>query len=166
LRERMEDLPELLAHFAQELGKDRTVRFSDEAMRAMSRYDWPGNIREVANAVEYAIVLGDSTEVQLSDLPLAIQDDDRIRSEASAVPAATAEAGTLEEIEMRCILQAMARTAFNRTRAAQLLGITRRTLGYRIAKYGLEDDLEAMRRGELAPPGSDGDGPLPESPNL
>ena len=54
-------------------------------------------------------------------------------------PAKGGEGETLEEIEMRCILQAMKKTGFNRTRAARILGVTRRTLGYRIAKYGLEE---------------------------
>jgi len=57
----------------------------------------------------------------------------------------SAAGDTLEDIEMRCILQAMRRTQFNRTRAARLLGVTRRTLGYRITKYGLDEELERMR---------------------
>ena len=52
---------------------------------------------------------------------------------------------TLEDIEMKCIMQAMTKTGHNRTRAANLLGVTRRTLSYRIGKYGLEDDLKRLR---------------------
>ena len=80
-------------------------------------------------------------------------------------PSRGGEGETLEEIEMRCILQAMTKTGFNRTRAARLLGVTRRTLGYRIAKYGLEQEIATLRSKQLEPkPASKnktGDGGLP-----
>ena len=89
-----------------------------------------------------------------------------MRHEKPSVDAEAPDAGprTLEEIETDCILQALDKTHYNRTQAARLLGITRRRLGYRIAKYGLEEQLQeaqrisAERRGELpveAPEASD-----------
>jgi two-component system response regulator PilR (NtrC family) len=93
-------------------------------------------------------VLGDGLEISLEDLPASIQDNERMRrAEAfgdAAKPAASAR--TLEEIEMDCILQALDKTNHNRTQAARLLGITRRRLGYRISKYGLEEKLQEARR--------------------
>jgi two-component system NtrC family response regulator len=145
LRDHIEDLPALIDHLVRNLRKGGRVHFSDEALEAMQSYHWPGNVRELANAVEYALVLGDPVSIGLGDLPVAIQDAERLRNERSL--SEQEEAGTLEEIEMRCILQAMAKTEFNRTRAAGLLGITRRTLGYRIGKYDLEHQLETIRRG-------------------
>ncbi len=157
LRERIEDLEELIGHFVATLSRrrgidsSRAVRFSAEARELMMRYPWPGNIRELANAVEYAMVLSEGEEIDIEDLPVAIQDHLRLAGlEESAPPAVAApspsDGSTLEDIEMRCIIQAMSKTGFNRTRAAGLLGVTRRTLGYRINKYGLEDELDRLRR--------------------
>jgi DNA-binding NtrC family response regulator len=140
LRDHLEDLPELIEHFFQRIGNPANVRFSEEALVTMRRYPWPGNIRELANAIEYALVLGEPPEVGVEDLPVAIQDYERKRHQQ--IPAENGDGSTLEDIEMRCILQAMARTGYNRTRAAHLLGITRRTLGYRIQKYDLAERLE------------------------
>jgi transcriptional regulator with PAS, ATPase and Fis domain len=140
LRDHLEDLPELIEHFFLRIGNPANVRLSREALETMRRYSWPGNIRELANAIEYALVLGEPPEIGVADLPVAIQDSERKRHQQ--LPAENGDASTLEDIEMRCILQAMARTGYNRTRAAHLLGITRRTLGYRIQKYELAERLE------------------------
>jgi DNA-binding NtrC family response regulator len=166
LREHMEDLPDLIAHFARKLGQGREARFAPEALEAMNGYDWPGNVRELANAIEHAVVLCDGLEISLEDLPASIQDNERMRREEASGDAAkpAASARTLEEIEMDCILQALDKTHHNRTQAARLLGITRRRLGYRISKYGLDEKLQeaqriaAEQRGELpvgAPEASD-----------
>jgi transcriptional regulator with GAF, ATPase, and Fis domain len=148
LREHMEDLPDLIAHFTRKRGQGRDVRFAPEALEAMERYDWPGNVRELANAIEHAVVLGDGFEIALEDLPASIQDHERVRrAEAFAGPAKPPpSARTLEQIETDCILQALDKTNHNRTQAARLLGITRRRLGYRIVKYGLEAKLREARR--------------------
>jgi DNA-binding NtrC family response regulator len=148
LRERPEDLMELIDHFAKAFHKGKHPRFSPEALAAMESYDWPGNVRELENAVEHALVLGDPTDLQLNDLPVAIQHSQRRR--AAPALAEGRDPGTLEEIEIRCIFQAMMKTGFNRTRAARLLGITRRTLGYRIHKYGLDEDLDDLREQEAS----------------
>jgi DNA-binding NtrC family response regulator len=166
LREHMEDLPDLIAHFARKSDQTREVRFAPEALEAMNRYDWPGNVRELANAIEHAVVLGDGLVISLEDLPVSIQDNERMRREGASGDAVkpAASARTLEEIEMDCILQALDKTNHNRTQAARLLGVTRRRLGYRISKYGLEEKLQeaqriaAEQRGELpvgAPEASD-----------
>jgi DNA-binding NtrC family response regulator len=140
LRDHLGDLPELIDHFFQKIGNPQNVRLSREALETMQSYSWPGNVRELANAIEYALVLGEPPEIRVEDLPVAIQDHDRKRHHP--LQEEDGEGGTLEGIEMRCILQAMARTGYNRTRAAQLLGITRRTLGYRIQKYALAERLD------------------------
>jgi DNA-binding NtrC family response regulator len=153
LRERIEDLPDLLNHFIRLAAHKHQgyseVRFSSEILAMLSRYPWPGNIRELSNAIESATVLSEQEEVRLEDLPVAIQDYMRNRPGQSMVApiSATATASdTLEDIEMRCILQSMAKTGFNRTRAAELLGVTRRTLSYRINKYELDTEIERLRR--------------------
>jgi len=140
LRSHMEDLPELVEHFLKRTGAAESLRFSDEALETMQRYPWPGNIRELANAIEYAAVLGEPPEIGVDGLPVAIQDYER--KHLHRVPVENDDGRTLEDIEMRCILQAMVRTGYNQTRAAQLLGITRRTLGYRIRKYDLVEQID------------------------
>src|SRR5262249_26975231 len=127
--------------FMRRLGAD--ARFSDAALRAMQRYAWPGNVRELANAVEHAVVLGSGPELQIEDLPAALQEAEAQRSG----DVLEHDDGTLEAIEQRTILQALERTAYNRSEAARLLGVTRRTLGYRIHKYGLDEMVERLRSG-------------------
>jgi DNA-binding NtrC family response regulator len=142
LRERREDLPALIEHFVRRLAGDRPVSVSDEALQALLAHDWPGNVRELANALEHALVLGDGTHVRLTDLPVVVQER---HLPGPPQPGPRAVGATLESVEIRCILQALERTDYNRTRAARLLGITRRTLGYRIRKYDLEDRVARAR---------------------
>ncbi|MGE4606082.1 MAG: sigma-54 dependent transcriptional regulator [Myxococcota bacterium] len=136
LRERREDLSDLIAHFVRVFADNQTVRFSPDALEAFEAYDWPGNIRELSNAVQHAIVLGDLPEIGLDDLPVALQDFQSSRLESSLI-----ERNTLESIEVRSIINAMKKTGNNVTQAAQLLGVTRRTLTYRIKKYDLQDSF-------------------------
>ena len=143
LRERPEDLRPLTWSFLEALAPGQQVRVRSEAWSLLERYDWPGNVRELRNALEHALVLGDGEEIRPEDLPAALQH----------TPArAAGEDGTLEEIERRCLAQALLKTGFNRTRAARLLGITRRALGYRLRKYELEDELAVLRVAHAARP--------------
>ncbi len=141
LRERPEDLDYLVRHFAAKFSPaGAPPRFSDEALRLMHAYRWPGNIRELENAVEHALVLGDGEMVRVEDLPAALQDAEG--NAAAALGAASAVgAASLEDIEKNCLLQALQKTKGNRTQAARLLNITRRTLGYRLRKYDLEEEV-------------------------
>ena len=145
LRERPEDLRPLTQSFLEALAPSRTVRVRREAWSLLERYDWPGNVRELRNALEHALVLGDGEEIRPEDLPAALQ-------HAPARAAGADEDGTLAELERRCLAQALVKTGFNRTRAARLLGITRRTLGYRLRKYELEDELAVLRVSHAARP--------------
>ncbi len=143
LRERPEDLEFLIQEFLQHFGKARPVHFGDQAMEALRSYHWPGNIRELENAVEHALVLGEGEELQLEDLPAAVQDFARGGAIAGASAASPAVgSASLEDIEKACLLQALEKTRGNRTRAARLLQITRRTLGYRLRKFGLEEEVQ------------------------
>ena len=134
LRERRDDIAPLIDYFTSR--RDRARRFSPQALEVMQAYSWPGNIRELENAVEHAAVLGESETLGLGDLPVALRafadsggDDD--------MAVAALDKLTLGQAERRMIQAAMARTGNNMSRAAKQLGITRRTLGYRLRKHGL-----------------------------
>jgi transcriptional regulator with GAF, ATPase, and Fis domain len=137
LRERPEDLVPLARSFLALLAPGREVRLLPKAWGLLEGYEWPGNVRELRNALEHALVLGDGDEIRAEDLPAALQHGHPEGDDG--------DDGTLEEIERRCLAQALVKTDFNRTRAARLLGITRRTLGYRLRKYGLDDELQVLR---------------------
>lgn len=136
LRERREDIAPLIERFInRHRGGGRERRFRPEAIACMENYDWPGNVRELDNAVEHAIVLSEGPLMGIDVLPTPLRlfaghlaDDGR---------ALLHEKMTLAEIEKRAILAAMTRTNHNMTRAAEQLGVTRRTLGYRLRKHGL-----------------------------
>jgi len=167
LRERRSDIEPLIRHFLQKFaGADRpALRMSASAFRLLMEYDYPGNIRELENAIEHAVVLSAGDEILPDDLPLQVQESGfgtaggaRIRDAAegeldeAGLPSRAASATShLEQAEIALIMQALEKTGYNFTRAAQHLGITRRTLGYRINKYGLYDEIiqQKSRQGRL-----------------
>ena len=142
LRERPEDVPALLNFFLRR--RSSKHHFNKECLEALTRYNWPGNIRELVNAVEHAVVLSQTEMIDMRELPSAIQDFQQ-SAEAKSQTALSGSENTLEEIEINCIMQAMEKTEFNRTQAARLLGVSRRTLGYRIEKYDLGQALSINR---------------------
>jgi len=142
LRERTEDVDGLIGHFLSAAGYEGPA-LSAAARQRLREYAWPGNVRELANALEHAMIMSEGQAIDVGDLPDAVQ----ASRERSARASSDADTGsTLEELEIRSILDAMARTSYNQTRAAQRLGVTRRVMGYRIKKYGLGAELEELRR--------------------
>jgi len=131
LRERREDIPALV-DFA--LGKCRnrmakTVRFSKEAMKALLQYDYPGNVRELENIVERGATLAASDIIEKDDLPSVIFK----KSEGNgSVSLARVAAGA----EKEHIIRTLAATNGNKTKAAELLGISRKTLWEKMNTYG------------------------------
>jgi DNA-binding NtrC family response regulator len=129
LAERRQDIPLLCEHFLQRLkqqGQSRVSGFSAEALDILASREWPGNIRELENAVRRLAVLADG-EVQPADL-------DWLELEGYTI---TADDGTLEAAERRCVAQALVACGGNRTRAAAALGIGRRTLQNKIRRYNI-----------------------------
>jgi two-component system response regulator PilR (NtrC family) len=143
LRERREDIPTLaerfVVRFAGELGKQ--VRgLEADAIRSLEAYAFPGNIRELENMMERAVALASSTAIGLGDLPAEV-------SGLSASPApllarlpaeGCALDSVLGEVERRLILQALERTGGGRKAAAKLLGISFRSLRYRLEKHAMD----------------------------
>ena len=137
LRERREDIPLLVSHFlrqsSQREGK-RVTSLSPEAMERLIQYPWPGNVRELENAVERAVVVATSAQLSLAMLPEEIQE----WSPAGRTAPRPLEEFTLEEMERFLIEKTLERTGGNKSEAARLLKVHRRSIYNRMKKYGLE----------------------------
>jgi DNA-binding NtrC family response regulator len=137
LRERRSDIPPLVEHFvaryAASNGRD-TEGVTREALECLIRYPYPGNVRELENAIERAIVLGRGNRIAVEDLPPAI----RVCGEENAASGLTPTlAAQVEELERRMIREALDASGGVRTRAAEKLGISERNLRYKMEKYGI-----------------------------
>jgi two-component system NtrC family response regulator len=145
LRERADDIPFLVDHFLDKhstrLGGGRP-RIENTVHSALNLYAWPGNIRELENVIERALVLDRDGVVTLDDLPDRFRGPERrlgnVRIELPD------EGISLEEVERQLLLAALDKHNWNQTRAAGYLGITRSTLLYRMQKFGLERNKEPV----------------------
>src|SRR5688572_6452167 len=143
LRERVEDLAPLIERFLQqyaiEMGKE-VVGLTPDALRALQSYDFPGNVRELENIIERAVALSGSRVLGLGELPPSVSG---IAGGTGASLLELPEAGcrlddVMNEVERRFLLEALERTGGVRKAAARLLGITFRSLRYRLEKHGLD----------------------------
>jgi DNA-binding NtrC family response regulator len=137
LRERREDLPLLIDHFLRTFAarNGKTVGgLTREAREALLRYDYPGNVRELENLIERAVVLTRDDGIGLGDLPLTLQDPAPGPERPAGLTAA------VEGLERRMIHAALDRADGVQTRAAELLGVSERVLRYKLRKYGLAGD--------------------------
>jgi len=130
LRERRDDILPLAEFFARSLatrmGKP-SPSFSHEAIETLQDYDWPGNTRELANAIERALIVSKSGSIHKEDLPL--------RNELAAPT--LGHAGLLAQIERTTILETLSRNKGDRRATSEELGISLRTLQYRLKEYGI-----------------------------
>jgi len=135
LRDRRADIPLLISRFLEEAGQKTGRRpvLSADALEALMRYGWPGNVRELRNTIERLAVFSRGVMIESSDLPPAMT-----APRAAASPAASSDMPTLEEVERRYVLQVLEAVEGNRKRAAEVLGVDRRTL-YRMAdRFGID----------------------------
>jgi two-component system response regulator HydG len=143
LRERREDIPDLIAHFSRRYAIHQ-VSLSDEVMEAFLAYHWPGNVRELENAIRRTMALKSNPVIQVSDLPSALRNfSERLHSpgdnESDILP--------LAEVERRHILKAVEATQGDMATAALMLQIGRTTLYRKIKQYRTEApgaDLESL----------------------
>ena len=145
LRVRREDVGELAKHFLQRCSREQNKEirgFSADALRALDAYEFPGNVRELENIVERAVALASGQQIGLGDLPHEVSGATGQPSPALVtLPEAGCELdGVLGEIERRLILQALERSGGVRTVAAKSLGLTLRSLRYRLQKHAMQDD--------------------------
>jgi transcriptional regulator with PAS, ATPase and Fis domain len=147
LRERIEDIPLLITHFIDRFNvefRKKTLGLTSDAMDCCEQYSWPGNVRELRNVVERAMILENKEFLDLDDLPHAL----RAPFENFGGGRQAGRAGTavfelpdggygLREMEQEMVRQALQKTEGNQSRAAELLGISRDSLRYKMRKFGM-----------------------------
>jgi len=135
LRAHLDDVPALVGFYVDLFNREfrKNVRgASTEALRELRAYGWPGNIREVRNAVERAMLLAEGAWLEPKDFPVLAA-----KAQAAHGIALPAEGVDLEELERSLVVQALERSGYNQTRSAALLGLNRDQIRYRIEKFGL-----------------------------
>ena len=141
LRERTEDIPVLIDHFISKfcLENNKSVKgISKEALEAMMQYEWPGNIRELENLIERVITLSSNEYIQLNELPLFLKSVPRIDGlKESVLDGKVSFLQAEEEFEREVILDALKKTNYIQSHAAEILGISRRILKYKMDKLGI-----------------------------
>ncbi len=137
LRERKDDIPLLMTSFLTLFNKenDKSLEgFSNGAKKALLSYDWPGNIRELRNSIESAVVLSRSSVIEVEDLPPSV----RLADTSAQL---SLEVGiTLAEAEKQLIISTLAQCGGNKTRAAEVLGIGRKTLHRKLQEYQIDQE--------------------------
>jgi DNA-binding NtrC family response regulator len=142
LRDRKQDIPPLVSafvkQFAKQLGKTEP-EISPEAFQKLLNYSWAGNVRELQNAIEYAVVLARQNVIGVKELPAEVQLPAVLQQNGRA-GAGPQRSGvqTLDDVERHAILQALAQSHGNKKKAAQLLGIQRPTLYNKMKRYAIE----------------------------
>jgi transcriptional regulator with GAF, ATPase, and Fis domain len=139
LRERREDIPAFAELFLEKYGNELskpTHKFDKECMDVLVGYDYPGNIRELENIVERAVVLADDDVIHISDLPDEIQYKKKGIFDSQIV--APEKTKSIHDMEKDAIYKTLLECSWNQSMAARLLGLSRDKLRYRIKKYGLE----------------------------
>ncbi len=144
LRERKEDIPLLVEHFIKKFTlstNKKVVGIDSKALEALINYRWSGNVRELENTIERAVVLADGENIMLENLPPEIREFKE--EEVSVLPVAEEEYSIKKAsriLETNLIKKALKKTRGNHTHAARLLEISHRALLYKIKEYGIEED--------------------------
>ncbi|HDH12712.1 MAG TPA: nif-specific transcriptional activator NifA [Nitrospirae bacterium] len=136
LCDRGEDIPVLIDHFLKKFNQEnnRSVVLDKSALQVFLNYNWPGNVRELENTIERLVIMSPSELITASDLPVSLS----IQRPKSSGKSASLTAN-IGEIEKSNILNALEKTGWVQAKAARLLGITSRQIGYKIKKYDIEE---------------------------
>jgi DNA-binding NtrC family response regulator len=140
LRDRVEDIPLLAEKFLNKISTEMNrpqLRFSEQAMRIMQNYEWRRNVRELESVVEYSALRAKGKEILPEDLPVKLLSEEA-KSQNSYLSRFYTDLPSLEELEKRYLMYVLEKTGGNRTKAAEILGVDRRTL-YRMAeRFGIQ----------------------------
>ena len=138
LRQRNKDIRLLLTYYLQKL-KERYTKpnlfFTEDALKLCEQYDWPGNVRELENVIERAVIMTRGDSVGPEDFPTAIYHPDKDKSNRDPL---LSSGRSLKEVEREMIIKTLADMNGNRTRTAEVLGISRRTLQLKLKEYGVK----------------------------
>jgi DNA-binding NtrC family response regulator len=142
LRSRMDDIPILVQHFIDRFNREyhkKVKGATKEAEIFLKTYSWPGNVRELKNVIERIAILENEAYIDVPYLPPEIRSGGASSTEPAPEYPIPDSGVKLDEVEKQFIVQALAKTSGNQSRAARLLGITRHTLRYRMEKFGLAE---------------------------
>ncbi|HEX8368980.1 MAG TPA: sigma-54 dependent transcriptional regulator [Pyrinomonadaceae bacterium] len=153
LRERQSDIPVLIDYFIGKHTKNSSQKIkglASEARKLLLDYAYPGNVRQLESAIERAVLLAEGDTITLDDLPPEMQSTERagVSGNGDTNFKLPPHGINFEEVERSLILQAMDRTDYNITKAAKLLGLTFRTLQYRLEKFGIKRDGDGSDEAE------------------
>jgi two-component system response regulator PilR (NtrC family) len=137
LRESREDIPEIAQRILERLRGNAEVHFSEKALHALQGYSFPGNVRELENIIERALALCPGGVIEEQDLLLVPVEHNQLDRAALGSKYPLPE--YLDRVEKQALLEALEQTGFNRTAAAKLLGLTFRTMRYRMERLGIKD---------------------------
>ena len=155
LRERRDDIPLLLDHFLRLKAQEHSIAIktlSPEVVDFFVSYPWPGNIRELENLIERLTILTPHETVMLRDLPHGMRSTDQTATlKEDVLSGSRPLSDAVDEFERELIVKALQRTGFNQTKAASLLGTSRRILKYRIEKLKISDPNDGEAEVKLSP---------------
>ena len=142
LRDRKEDIPILLDRFINKFNGENNKKVkgvSQEALEIMMNYEWPGNVRELENLIERVITLTPNEYIQPNEIPFSLKNITKTNGlRESILTGKVSFLNAEEEFERGIILDALKRTNFIQSRAAEMLGISRRILKYKMDKLGID----------------------------
>lgn len=139
LRERREDISLLIEFFLKKCNEEnqKMVTINPDVLSLFMNYDWPGNVRELENAIERLVVMAKGKKITVADLPLSMK---AYKSEFKYTPR-EGLSSTIEDVEKTRLIDALDKTGWVQAKAARLLGITPRQIGYKIKKYRLDKSV-------------------------
>ena len=142
LRERKEDIPVLIEYFLTRCNKEhhKQVRIAPDVLRVMVQYHWPGNVRELENCIERMVIMAESSEITFQSMPASIAAyfrDVREVTRPGPMDRPTLRT-TVEDLERQQMVDALKKCGWVQSRAAKILGITPRQIGYKMKKYKIE----------------------------